>query len=62
MKNKNKDKEGFFGVYGEEKPSTDGFFGYDPKADNFCLEYGESLAEGDLRPVILEDFEGDEDE
>lgn len=44
------------------KPFGGGFFGYDPKGDDFCLDYAESLAEGDLRPIILEDFKEGEDD
>ncbi len=36
--------------------------GKNPKTreeEKFIIEYGESLAEGDLRPVLLENYNGD---
>lgn len=32
------------------------------KQDNFCLDYAESLAEGDLRPILIENYEKEDEE
>ena len=29
--------------------------------EKICLEYGESLVEGDIRPIIIEDYDPDEE-
>lgn len=40
-----------------DKKKIFGFFGTGHNGDDFGLDYAESLAEGDLRPFILEDYE-----
>lgn len=50
MTNKNI-KNGIFPNSGVNEPLS-AFTG----DENFCLEYAESLAEGDLRPIVIKDY------
>lgn len=44
-----------------KKPKGAPFGGFTDD-ENFCPEYGESLVEGDIRPLIIKDFNEENEE